>query len=264
MVNGLCVVTVLAFGVGCGELSGSDNPKGGPDGASRNTGDDGAIEGVGGSDGTGGAGVGGFEPGSGGAGVGGSAGTGGGIVYPDTACGAFCAQAAALEVCPSESEACVDQCEASKLVAPWCGEMFDMHVQCSAQQAADGFTCPQGHPLPSTTVCADERAATVSCLFEGPAGGMPDLTADCQAQCDVTSTLPCASPTCLQDCIDSVAEVEACNGAQATIVHCFAQQPAESWACDEENQPAFLGQDCAFPVLLHGLCVEQNAPSPLR
>ncbi|AKT43814.1 hypothetical protein [Chondromyces crocatus] len=238
VVSGLLVGLVTVVGVGCGDDDGDENPTGGGGGTTTTT-----STSDGGSGGTGGSG--------------GDGGSSSGIDYPDTVCGRFCAHAAELEVCPTASATCADECEAGKTLVPWCDEVIDGFFQCGTAEPAASFQCQGGNPSLVDGACEAEQEANAECLFEGPPGGLPDMTADCEAHCAAAANLPCASASCVQECLDSTADAEVCNGARAALIHCFAQQPADSYQCNAQQQPQPSGQGCFINALLVQACLDQ-------
>ncbi|WP_050435233.1 hypothetical protein [Chondromyces crocatus] len=230
MVSGSLVAVVAVVSVGCGDEGGPKNP---------------AMTGGGTTTSTG----------SGGMGGGGGEG-GGGVVGPGAACEDFCDHAAELGVCPTESTTCQAQCEAFREVAPWCSAATDAVYACGASAPASSFECENGTPSLLDEACTTERDANLECLFEGPSEGLPDMTADCETHCAAAADLPCAAPDCVQSCLASMADAAPCNGIQAALIRCYAQQPADSYECTQ--QTPHPGDACAAAAVLAFACQTQN------
>ena len=176
---------------------------------------------------------------------------------PGGACQAYCAHLTTIAACPADLAACLaSECEAGYDLAPWCAAEVDAVYLCGAQEPESSFECSaSGKPKLMSGFCAAEKATQTACFYEGPAGGLPDMTADCQAHCSSAAGLPCDSPTCLQDCLDLMADAEPCNGAQAMLIHCFAQQPAANYQCGPTQNPYPSGSACVAQVFALDACM---------
>ena len=233
LISGMVLAAVVAVGCDGDE----ENPTGGSGGSTTTTT---SLTGSGG---------GGGDTGTGGMGTGGS--------FPDTVCGNYCHHLSEVNPCPNDSPMCVEQCDGLRTIAPWCGAQYDAVFTCAAQEPASSYECSQGgNPEIKDDVCVPEQAGLYGCWYEGEPGGLPDMTADCQAYCDAAAGLACASANCLQECLDSMADAQPCNGAQAMTIRCFAQQPASAYECSSEQKPQPTGFECFLPVALHDACMQ--------
>lgn len=217
-------------------------------------GDNGDGGGAGGAGGTGGQGGGTTTTGGGG-------GAGGGVSFPPGVCGDACSRATTVPTCPEDAATCMESCESTRTTIPWCGMVVDALLTCASQQPDSSFTCDdEMNPVLVDGVCSAEGDAIVACYFEGPPGGLPSMTSHCTASCDAQAGLPCASPTCVDECLAGVADAEPCNGAVAALVYCTANDPAATWSCDPQMKPTASSEACMSQVFLLLACSQQQQP----
>jgi hypothetical protein len=126
-------------------------------------------------------------------------------------------------------------------------------------QAVTSFVCDDDQPGDVDAkpgVCGSEIDAVRDCWFEGPAGGLPDLSGAIASICKEQQDLPCARPACVADYTALIAEGAKCNGAWASMFHCVAQLPNKQWGCGMSGTPKLLndGGACEFQLALVFAC----------
>ncbi len=162
-------------------------------------------------------------------------------------------------VCPGfDHVGCVADCESLAEVAPWCMTTTDAFNACLAAQSANSFVCdPEtaGDVDAKPGVCSAEVDAVRDCWFEGPSGGLPDLSAAVASICTEQKSLPCAHASCVSDYTALLAESATCNGAWAAMFACVAKIPDKQWGCNNGN-PKLLndGGACEFQLALVFAC----------
>jgi len=149
-------------------------------------------------------------------------------------------------------------CESLAQVAPWCMAVTDPLAACFAAQPASSFECDPEKPAgvtPKSGVCGAQVNAVRDCWFEGPAGGLPDLSAEIAAICSEHKGLPCAEASCASDYMKLIAASAECNGAWAAMFACVAKLPDKQWGCNNGN-PKLLndGGACDFQLALVFAC----------
>ena len=232
-------VLVACATVHCGgdDEGGSSTPGGsGGGGSGGAAGSAGVAGGAGSAGATGGAA--GETGGTGGGGTGGTsgaAGQGGG-----TPCEQRCAVTQPL-ACPNDGN-CLGECNAAVTLAPWCSDVAENFVACGAEHTADWECDAQGKSVLKAGVCQTEAEASVNCLFAGPAGGMPDLSAACAASCVNMAGLSCVPAQCEQTCNNSVSSGP-CAGAAGLVTACGATLTPADFACTN-NLPLPSGGKC--------------------
>lgn len=157
-------------------------------------------------------------------------------------CQAGC-DAAATAGCDNQPTNCVQSCMTAGEAAPWCDDVFLASVRCIAEQPASAYTCGENGvaALPPMT-CQQEAEALVDCVWNGPASGLPDMTADCEAACSKQQGLECAKPNCVQLCqqatTEGIDQNGACAGAAAVYFHCAANLQASEFVCTGAGNPS--------------------------
>jgi hypothetical protein len=192
------------------------------------------------------------------AGGGNASGAGGGGGGDD--CALTCATQAILACPNSTQDACVAGCEFAKFEVGWCTTLVTAATDCLANEPATSFACDMnGQTAAKPGVCPSELAAMQDCWYEGPPGGLPDLTQACSTACAKQASLPCADPNCTSNCANALQPAQKCNGAFAALIACSAQQDAASFLCDTESPPrSTLKQGlCSFEGLLLLGCLQQ-------
>lgn len=223
---------------------------GGDDDGGSSGGGGGSTGGTGGQAGTAGS--------SGDSGSGGSSGTGGTAAggtggATGTPCEQRCAATDPL-ACPNDGS-CVASCQDAVDYAPWCSEIWTTFVECAASQPESNWTCDaQGFSTLLSGVCQTEFEGALSCLTEGPPGGMPDLSADCAATCTAMAGLPCAPANCEQSCNDAIANGP-CAGAAGLVTVCGAGLSAGDYECVNDT-PVPSGGMCSDQVNLLLACLQ--------
>lgn len=212
--------------------------------------------GTGGTGGTtaGGGGVGGTATGSGGAG-GGGGGTGGagGSGGSAHACTTICQTTDPLN-CANEA-GCDDWCHNFLDSAPWCQSDVEPYLECLALEPVGSWHCDaQGNPRPNNGICVFEGATALDCLYDGPAGGLPDLSTECAAACTNIDPLACSGSNCVAWCQNTLANGP-CAGALAAMVLCWSALTPSDFYCNAQNFPESLNDLCLFSEGLYVTCV---------
>jgi hypothetical protein len=130
-------------------------------------------------------------------------------------------------------------------------------VSCSEARPISDWSCDaSGHSALSASACQNEAQAGVSCLAMGPPGGMPDLTAECQATCQAMSSLPCAPKDCVSTCVDKIAHGP-CAGAVGLVTVCGAKLTAADYQC-VQNAPVPQDGKCSAEINLLAKCLQAH------
>jgi hypothetical protein len=170
-------------------------------------------------------------------------------------CTTLCATEATLgcsDAGAAATTACVLSCEYSKNEVTWCTPTSTAATDCLAKQPASSFSCVSGAASANAGVCSTELSALTSCWYDGPAGGLPDLTQACATVCKWKSALSCADPNCVTSCEADVKPGAKCNGAFAALVACASVLPPSDFVCDTESPPQANIKEglCPFEGLL--------------
>jgi hypothetical protein len=74
--------------------------------------------------------------------------------------------------------------------------------------------------------------------------------------CSTIAALPCAPPTCVDDCLAELDPTKSCDGISGAWIACAATQPAASWKCaGVPDKPELESAACAEYALLRLGCL---------
>lgn len=179
-------------------------------------------------------------------------------------CAGYCAKQAQVG-CKFQDSNCQKYCSSNLAITPWCESEVQSFVACAAMQPVTSYECDSiGSAELKTGFCKNEDSARKSCQYDGPADGLPDLSADCTALCQAQAGLACAKPTCEQDCNNGLAHGSdgsgACRGTYAATVHTNASLTAADWECDSNTPIPNVSPTTGITVACYG-CVKSPGSS---
>ena len=191
----------------------------------------------------------------------GSGGTGTGGSAPTDNCTKLCATTATLKCASSTTDACVALCETQKVGIGWCATIAGADIDCLSKEPATSFTCDMnGAAVAKPSACQSESIAMQACWYNGPPGGLPDVSQACNAVCASESALSCADQSCASNCMAGVMPGKTCNGAFAAFAVCASLQTASSFECTTGTPPlpTVKAGFCDFPQLVLLECLQHS------
>jgi hypothetical protein len=196
--------------------------------------------------------------GGGGSSANASSAAGAGGAEPTANCIAICDVHAMVGCRGFDKGSCLEECRSTAEVAPWCLNATDALHACYASKGSNSFACDPEEPGdvdPKPGVCKTQVDAVRDCWFEGPSGGLPDLSGAIDTICKQQESLPCARAKCQSDYAALVSKGAMCAGAWAAMFHCVSQLEGNQWGCNG-NTPKLLndGGACSFQLALVFAC----------